>query len=340
MGTIWMPPNQFASFFGDRIGFKSGLALSREEIVEHLGASDPIAPAIISQSDEPIRLRTDEIEDAFQLLLHKLGCLERPFVGHGPTILDLKYQPDVERHMLFGQVLSLLGSYHFDSGKFTLSDGFNKPEFYKLIQASLPHDALAIAIELVELIELSEQASPWEWLPARQVDWQHTIALRDLFESESLSTMYGSFFDQRFVHYLSSNFEKLGEIHWRKFEGLAAEFFVHNGYRVDIGPGRNDGGVDIRVWKDKALETDPPTILVQCKRQKEKIGKVIVKALWADVVDEGANSGLIVTSSTLSPGADTVRRARSYPIHVADRATLRRWLEQLRSSGNGIFFGW
>ena len=78
MGTIWMPPNQFASFFGDRIGFKSGLALSREEIVEHLGTSDPIAPAIISQSDEPIKLRANEIEDAFQFLLHKLGCLGNP----------------------------------------------------------------------------------------------------------------------------------------------------------------------------------------------------------------------------------------------------------------------
>jgi restriction system protein len=152
--------------------------------------------------------------------------------------------------------------------------------------------------------------------------------------------MYGSFFDQRFINYLSANFEKIGEIHWRQFEALAAEFFVRSGYEVDSGPGRIDGGIDIRVWKAKSLATDPPAMLVQCKRQKEKIGKVIVKALWADVVDEGASSGLIVTSSTLSPGADTVRRARSYPIHVAARATLRSWVEQLRNPGKGIFFGW
>lgn len=240
MGTIWMPPNQFAAFFGDRIGVKSGLALSREEIVDHLGASDPIAPAIITLSDAPIGFRSDEIEDAFQLLLHKLGCLEQPFVGHGPTLLDIKYQSDAEKHKLFERVLSLLGSYHFDTGKLALSDGFYKPGFYEVIRSTLPENALAIAIELVDLIELSERASPWDWLPARQLEWHQTLELKDLFASESLSAMHGTFFDQRFVNYLSANFDKIGEIHWRQFEALAAEFFVRNGYQVDIGPGRND----------------------------------------------------------------------------------------------------
>lgn len=339
MGTIWIPPNQFAAFFGDRIGFKSGLALTREEIVEHIGKTDPIALAIASMSDEPMALRTDEIVDAFQVLLHRLGCLKQSFVGHGPTLLDFKYQADTDKHNLFTHILSILGSYHFDNGKHALSDGFDKAAFYELIQTSLPGEAFAIAVELVELIELGERASPWDWFPARQVNWQTTLELRDLFASESLSTMYGSFFDQRFINYLSENFAKISAINWRKFEGLAAEFFVRRGYEVDIGPGRNDGGIDIRVWKSNSLTSDPPAILVQCKRQKEKIGKVVVKALWADVIDEFAESGLIVTSSTIAPGADTVRHARAYPIQIADRATLKNWIEELRIPGKGIFLG-
>jgi len=340
MGTIWMPPNQFAAFFGERIGVKSGLALSREEIVDHLGASDPVARAIISFSDAPMRLRANEITDAFQLLLHKLGCLEQRFVGHGPTLLDLKYQSDPFNHKLFERVLSLLGSYHFDTGKVALSDRFDKLAFYGIVRSTLPENALAIAIELVDLVELSERASPWDWFPARQFEWHQTLDLHELFASESLNATHGTFFDQRFVNYLSANFEKIGEIHWRQFEALAAEFFVRNGYQVEIGPGRNDGGVDIRVWHANSSIAHPPTILVQCKRQKEKIGKVVVKALWADVIDESARSGLIVTSSTLLPGADTVRRARSYPINVIDREALRRWIENLRNPGKGIFLGW
>lgn len=340
MASIWIPPNQFAAFLGERIGFKSGLALSREEIIDHLDASNPIAPVIASLSDEPIRLRSNEIEDAFQILLHRLGCLEKPFVGHGPTLLDLKYMAHPEKHALFEQILELLGSLHFDKGARTLNEGFDKHQFYEVVATSLPSGALDIAVELIELIELSERASPWDWITARQFDWKEPLDLCSLFASESLSAMYGSFIDQRFIDYLSANFEKIDEINWRKFEALTAEFFIRNGYRVDIGSGRNDGGIDIRAWSAGSLINEPPAILIQCKRQKEKVGKVIVKSLWADVVDENATSGLIVTSSSLLPGADAVRRARSYPIDVADRSTVRSWIEQLKSPGKGIFLGW
>lgn len=339
MAIVWIAPNQFSAFLSERIGYKSGLALNREELIDHLGAADPIAPAITSISDELIPLRTNEIEDAFQILLHRLGCIEKPFVAHGPTLLHVKYGADAKKHALLERVLSLLGTNHFDKGKRALSDGFNKSEFYQIIQTSLPRDALSIAVELVELIELSERASPFAWLPARRVEWKDAIELRDLFASESLSRMYGTFFDQRFVDYLSENSEKVEAIHWRQFEALTAEFFTRNGWKVDLGPGRNDGGVDIRVWSSSLPIGSAPTILVQCKRQKEKIGKVVVKALWADVVDEGATSGLIVTSSTISPGADTVRRARSYPIEVADKESLRSWVKAMRTPGTGVFLG-
>jgi restriction system protein len=339
MGTIWIPPNQFAAFIGDRLGFKSGLALTREEIIDNLDGYGSIAASIAQYSDEPTPLRADEIEDAFQLLLHRLGVQNQKFVGHGPTLLNLKYQNDTEKYHILESVLSLLGSYHFDKGRRALSDGFDRAGFFAQVEAALSADAISIAAELVDLIESSERASLWDWFPARQTNWKQTVELKELFESESLTPMYGTFIDQRFVNYLSQNFEKIEKINWRKFEGLAAEYFSRNGYEVDIGPGRNDGGIDIRVWKANATKTAPPTILIQCKRQKEKIAKVVLKALWADVVDEKAESGLIVTSSTISPGADEVRYARSYPIQVADKFTLRKWLDQLRTPGTGIFLG-
>ena len=75
----------------------------------------------------------------------------------------------------------------------------------------------------------------------------------------------------------------------------------------------------------------PPALLVQCKRQKAKVSKVIVKALWADVLHENATSGLIVTTSVLSPGARKVSTARNYPVDEADRETLRQWVHQMRT---------
>ncbi|GEM_PF-6903413 len=43
---------------------------------------------------------------------------------------------------------------------------------------------------------------------------------------------------------------------------------------------------------------------MQCKRYKTKIEKMVVKSLWADIQEYGAESGLIVTISSLSPGAE------------------------------------
>lgn len=186
-----------------------------------------------------------------------------------------------------------------------------------------------------EMTQLSMQQSPWTQI--RRVHWSDTAQLDDLFTSESLVTKYGAYIDQRFIDYLSRNYSAIDSMNWRKFEALTCEFFERDGYKVEIGEGRNDGGVDARVWPAAASPDSPPAILVQCKRQKSKIGKVVVKALWADVVDEKARSGLVVTTSALEPGARAVCEARAYPIQVADRATLRKWIDALKTPHSGVF---
>jgi restriction system protein len=107
------------------------------------------------------------------------------------------------------------------------------------------------------------------------------------------------------------------------------------GDKVELGPGRGDGGVDVRAWLVDAVEKKPPSLIIQCKRQKALVEKVVVKSLFADMIHEKAASGLLVTSSRLSPGAEGTRQARSYPISVADRTTLKTWLEKMKVPGVG-----
>ena len=71
-------------------------------------------------------------------------------------------------------------------------------------------------------------------------------------------------------------------------------------------------------------------IIVQCKRQKASIDQALVKSVYADVLHENSDSGLIVTSSWISPGAKTVKSARNYPVDFADRETLRQWIENMK----------
>lgn len=186
-------------------------------------------------------------------------------------------------------------------------------------------------MEFVKDIQNWTHVNPWSNF--RRQSWRDTTELKGLFASESLQTMYGHFLDQRFIDYLHRNFEAIDRINWRKFEGLAAEFFKREGYHVQIGPGRDDGNIDLRLWPDAEAATGPPTALVQCKREK----KMVVKALWADMEDEGARSGIIVTTTSLSPGAEKVCTARAYPIQQANRHTIWEWICQMRTPSRGVF---
>ena len=193
---------------------------------------------------------------------------------------------------------------------------------------------LEISYQIIQKMDAYQARSAWGRI--QNIEWANALELRDLFESEGLSVLYGRFIDQRFIDYLHRNFDDIDRMHWRKFEQLTAEWFDREGYKVELGPGRGDDGVDVRAWLASAEEGKAPSLIVQCKRQKALVGKVVVKSLYADVVHEKAASGLLVTSSRLSPGAEQTRQARSYPVEVADRETLQKWLEKMRVPGAGF----
>ena len=129
-----------------------------------------------------------------------------------------------------------------------------------------------IALQLVTSVNEYLFQSPFNSI--RRVEWDDIRELDELFAAEKLASPHGEYFDQRFVDFLAENFDEIDEINWRQFEGLAAEFFGRQGYVVQIGPGRADDGVDIRLWpNENAAERLPAAVLVQCKRERRKISK-------------------------------------------------------------------
>ncbi len=158
--------------------------------------------------------------------------------------------------------------------------------------------------------------------PARGAarDWDGTAPLSGLFDTEITPADPSEYFDQKFIDYLSANSDDLKSIHWRNFERLTAEFFRRLGYEVQLGPGSKDGGIDVRVWTDRQSTAGPPLIVIQCRRYGD--GKYVqietVKALYADVVNEDAQMGLIATTSVVAPGGKKIIRTRGYPLTVAE----------------------
>lgn len=97
--------------------------------------------------------------------------------------------------------------------------------------------------------------------------------------------------------------DDLHKISWRDFEVLLFRVFQNQGFQAELGPGRGDGGVDIRL-----LQRDPLGdifTLVQAKKyaSKRKIGIEAVSSLFGLAKAERARRSIFVTTSEYLPSA-------------------------------------
>jgi restriction system protein len=334
MGAIWFNPGQLGGAIGEFVGYKAGLALTRRQFTSHLREEPSYQDVWRNSFASVVRVRSEEVEGLVAYLLFRLGRISSP----SPMPVSIRLYHKLKKAPAKLKVLEAVLERWIALARQTQAEGKKLIDPSQLISSAVDDFGTiggTIAMEVVQGFSEDQERSPWSRI--RRVEWKDTKELSELFTSQSLETLYGRFLDQRFIDYLGANVDKVGQIHWRKFEGLAAEYFARRGFEVVIGPGGNDGNVDIRVWSDKQSVDGPPLLLVQCKRQKAKVGKVVVKALWADIQHERANGGLIVTTSTVERGARETCSARGYSITVADRDTLPKWLAEMRSPGKGVF---
>lgn len=338
MAATWITGKEIAVQASEIVGYKSGLAVSRERMVLLLPATSKYTRLLKIPDETLQRIRLEDFEGLVAELLYGLGVSETPESGT-PTLV-LRYAKDPVRLPIALQIGEML-NVHLWRELEAIKNGraerdIDPTAFLDEVLEVCGPPGVEIAFDMLGAIMEFSKRSPWT--EDRTVEWNDMARLDELFESEGLATAHGTYFDQRFVNYLHANFGDLDKINWRKFEGLAGEFLIRAGFRVEIGAGRNDGNIDIRAWSSHAPGI-PPTLLVQCKREKKQVGKVVVKALWADILEERAKSGLIVTSTSLSVGAAKVCKVRNYPIKQANRDTLQKWVQAMRTPGSGVFLG-
>ncbi len=208
-----------------------------------------------------------------------------------------------------------------ESGKYTsLTD-----EATEEIIARSGAEPLHVYEYLIAVGEMQRRKMNFLYGRVRQKQWDGAVPLDKLFQGEHVPDDPEVYLDQRYIDYLAKNSEEMGKIHWRNFERLTTEFFRRQGYEVDLGAGTKDGGVDVRVWTDKESKAGPPLMLIQCKRYKDVVGIETVKAFWADVHFEGAEKGLIATTSSVSRDSKKVCDVRKWPMSFAEAADVQRW---------------
>jgi len=337
MGGMWFDPETLVDSLSETAGYKAGLALSLEAMCDLLsGTSYP--DLLVKSEVQIVRIRSEDYEELFYKLLHRIGYTEEEYDGDitGARLFH-KYR-GTEKEESYNRVIELFVEYWpelLEKARSSGSKSIDPTPFVEACAKELGRVGVEMAIERIEAINKGLNLYPHSGL--RYIEWKNIERLDALFSGGGHSPEYGRFIDQRFINYLNANPEKLAEMHWRKFEELTAEYFHREGYIVELGPGRNDDGVDIRVWKDgQDPETQSPQCIIQCKRQKQKVGKVTIKGLYADIEFEEAECGLLVTTSELAPGAKNTIRVRGYPIEEVDNLQLRKWLAELHVPGTGV----
>lgn len=327
-----MPSFAFRTSLSEDSGVRAGLALTEAEMLAHLPADHPLRAGL--EQDVAMRVASDDYADTVGDLLFALGTVDEPGM---PTITERLTKlvgRDWRSWFSLDEVMTVeaVGAEYL---RRRVARDPSQDELHAELHALVPgkpgaSDAIDTALELHLAF------SPYFTREDRADD---LTTLSTLFESENLPSNPGRFFDQRFINYLHANPNRLPEVHWRQFEALTAEWFAHEGYQVELGTGRNDDGIDVRAWKRNAEPGSPPALVVQCKRQKGRVDKTIVKALHGDVQWEGADQGMIVTTSDISPGAANTIQVRRYPIVAANRLTVERWVAAMRKPWSGVVAG-
>jgi len=337
MAGIWLNKGNLIGELSEIVGYKAGLCVTYEDMKKYLVGTDYLS-LFETNLHNVVRIRPDEYESIYFSIIKGVGYIPMEMPNPTPHAwieLSHKYKEDKTKLDLVTKVYSLYKDWLMNEMKgLPPHSSIDPTNYVKMCKDKYGLSGSENALEILQIQANYQETSPWN--KVRRIIWENIVELKDLFKSESLQTYYGSFIDQRYIDYLSNNFDDIGNINWRKFEGLTCEYFERHGYYVKIGKGRNDGGIDARIWKSKEDKENPPLVLIQCKRVKSKIEKVVVKALWADVFYEGAESGLIVTCSEVAQGAKNDCTARGYNIKFSERETMKKWLEEMRTPYKGF----
>ncbi len=136
------------------------------------------------------------------------------------------------------------------------------------------------------------------------------------------------FVDSREIAQDLSAESNLATMDWESFEHLVREIFeqefVAEGGEVKVTQASRDGGVD-------AIAFDPDPIrggkyVIQAKRYTRTVGVAAVRDLYGTVMHEGADRGILVTTSDY--GADSVSFATDKPLTLISGAQLLSLLEK------------
>jgi len=122
--------------------------------------------------------------------------------------------------------------------------------------------------------------------------------------------------------------DNLAAMDWEDFEHLIRELFEKEfsavGGEVKVTRASRDGGVDAVIFDPDPLRGGKTVI--QAKRYTNTVGVAAVRDLYGTVLNEGANRGILVTTSDYGP--DAYEFAKGKPVVLLNGSNLLHLLER------------
>lgn len=317
MGAVIFPLREFYDSTSELVGIKSGILLNRFQVSSILLEKFNDEFLKSDNLNRYVRIRSEEIENMLLAIRQKIGNL--------PTIL-----PSIDDYQYLREYVLKTGDFRLASSASVVglrylhdNNDITNTELAKLISAeyNLKDDRLSLAIA-----NISIEQNDLSCIFPESKSWDGATELSALFDCEIQSN--SDYLEQKFIDYLAVNGDEIEHIHWRNFERFCAEYFKKQGYIVNLGPGTNDGGVDIRVYKEGGRA---PEIMIQCKRHKKenKVKIETVKSFYTDVKFENAKTGLIATTGYIADGGKKVCETRGYNIKFAENDNIKKWAREM-----------
>jgi len=110
-----------------------------------------------------------------------------------------------------------------------------------------------------------------------------------------------------------------------EFENLIANLFAQIGLETRLTRSSRDGGVDVVAYDTRPVLGGK--VVIQAKRYSNTVGVSAVRDLFGTMINEGANKGILVTTSGYGP--DAFEFAKDKPIELMDGGQLLYLLEQV-----------
>ncbi|MBR0599785.1 restriction endonuclease [Sinanaerobacter chloroacetimidivorans] len=141
------------------------------------------------------------------------------------------------------------------------------------------------------------------------------------------------FVEQQDVLSALDNRPNLMDLNPFEFENLVANLFGKMGLETKQTRSSKDGGVDAVAFDNRPVLGGK--VVIQAKRYKNLVGVSAVRDLYGTMMNEGANKGILVTTSSYGP--DAYDFSKDKPIELIDGGALLYLLDQVGVQARIIF---